>query len=110
MIYRTDEKLEIENLHGGRGVVTIEKCSTDGHPAFKAVVKVTVPPGAAIGFHKHEEDYEGYYIMEGTGRFHEDSGSAEVSAGDFCLIERGGSHGIDNTGGGEMTIFAVVMK
>ncbi|CAM4237491.1 cupin domain-containing protein [Lacicoccus alkaliphilus] len=110
MIYRTDEKMQIENLHGGSGVVTIEKCSTDGHHAFKAVVKVTVPPGATIGFHKHEEDYEGYYIMEGTGRFHENSGSSEVSAGDFCLIDEGGSHGIDNTGSGKMTIFAVVMK
>ncbi|MCD2138770.1 cupin domain-containing protein [Salinicoccus halitifaciens] len=110
MIYKTNKSTNIENLHGGRGIITIEKCDVPGHAAFKSVVKVTVPTGASIGYHTHHDDYEGYYIMQGDGIFLDERGRHIVTAGDFCLIERGGSHGVENTGTDDMIIFATVMK
>lgn len=110
MIYKTNKRTNIEQLHGGKGVIGIEKCDVPEHAAFKAVVKVTVPTGASIGYHTHRDDYEGYYIMKGDGIFQDDDGDHIVTAGDFCLIERGGSHGIENRGADELIIFATVMK
>lgn len=110
MIYKTDEKLQIEHLHGGKGVVGIEKCKTDSHDVIKSIVKVKVPVNGSIGYHQHHDDYEGYYILDGEGIFQEKDGSFKVSDGDFCLIKKGESHGIENTGNGNLIIFAVVLK
>lgn len=110
MIYQTDEKLNIENLHGGKGIISIEKCETYSHEVIKSVVKVKVPVNGSIGYHQHKDDYEGYYILHGEGLFHEKEGSFQVSAGDFCLIKKGESHGIENVGADDLAIFALVLK
>ncbi|SDL27263.1 cupin domain-containing protein [Lacicoccus qingdaonensis] len=110
MIYRTDEKMDVKNLHCGEGIIGIEKCETASHDVLKAVVKVKVPVGGSIGYHQHNDDYEGYYILNGKGTFQEKDGHFKVYAGDFCLIQKGESHGIVNDGSEDLIIFAVVLK
>lgn len=110
MIYKTSEQTAIENLHGGIGKIILEKCEVHDHASFKLLVKVTVPTGGSIGHHRHTEDYEGYYILKGEGIFQDNDEESEVTAGDFCLISQGESHGMINTGKTDMVIMAIVMK
>lgn len=110
MIFKTEDSVTLENLHGGNGRIKLEKCEVDQHQKLELLVKVTVPINGSIGYHQHIDDYEGYYILNGEGVFQDKHGKSKVESGDFCLINTGDSHGIENTGATEMTIFAIVMK
>ncbi|MDI6792720.1 MAG: cupin domain-containing protein [bacterium] len=46
---------------------------------------VTVPPNSSIGLHKHEENEEMYFILEGRGIMTVNNEEMEVSTGDLIL-------------------------
>jgi len=55
-----------------------------------------IPPGRApLHHHTYEE---AIYIIEGEGRVHTETGSAEFSAGASIYLPRGVSHSLENTG------------
>jgi mannose-6-phosphate isomerase-like protein (cupin superfamily) len=60
-------------------------------------------PGSAIGYHLQNED-EIYYIISGTGEMQMNGKTFPVKAGDAILTRPGSSHGLKQTGNGDLTI------
>ncbi|GGN52522.1 cupin domain-containing protein [Oceanobacillus indicireducens] len=110
MIKRSNTVESVENLHGGKGIVDLSRKLTkeDQIAGLDMFAEVSIPVGGSIGFHSHDKDAEAYYIVEGTGNFQDDEGEHAVSKGDLCIITRGGSHGLINTGDEPLKIIAVV--
>jgi mannose-6-phosphate isomerase-like protein (cupin superfamily) len=71
---------------------------------FKLVFRKRVlHPGAAIGYHLQKED-EVYYILSGTGVMQMNGKEFPVKAGDAILTRSGSSHGLKQTGAGDLSL------
>lgn len=57
---------------------------------------VEVPPGATIGHHRHGDDEELYFVIEGAGLMEVDGSEHRVHTGDLILNRRGAAHGLAN--------------
>ena len=92
---------------GGRSTGYNFFAKADG---FKlAFRKRVLHPGAAIGYHKQDKD-EVYYITGGTGKMTMNGQEFTVKAGDAILTRTGSSHGIAQTGNGDLTIIITYEK
>lgn len=65
--------------------------------------------GAAIGYHLQETD-EVYYIIGGTGKMTINGDAFPVKSGDAMLTRAGSSHGLVQTGAGDLTIIITYQK
>ena|SRR5690625_495834 len=110
MIRNVKETDRYNELHDGEGEVTISRLLDKGiAEGLDLFAVVTVPKGASIGYHTHQSDSEGYYILSGDAEFTDADGSVKtVGAGELCLITKGQSHGIRNSGDTELKFLAVV--
>ena len=71
--------------------------------------KRVLHPGAAIGYHLQETD-EVYYMLNGTGPMKMNGNEFPVKAGDAILTRAGSSHGLVQTGKGDLTIVITFQK
>ena len=101
----------VESLRGGKGptefVHLLEK--DQFHNKGRLFAHTKLKPGVSIGYHKHEGDFEGYYIIKGKGTFSDNGREFPVKAGDFTLTEVGGSHSLENTGTEDLELIALVL-
>jgi mannose-6-phosphate isomerase-like protein (cupin superfamily) len=65
--------------------------------------KRVLHPGSAIGYHLQTED-EIYYIISGTGEMQMNGKTFLVKTGDAILTRPGSSHGLKQTGSGDLEI------
>jgi mannose-6-phosphate isomerase-like protein (cupin superfamily) len=65
--------------------------------------KRVLHPGSAIGYHLQKED-EIYYIISGNGEMQMNGKTFPVKTGDAILTRPGSSHGLKQTGKGDLTI------
>ena len=68
----------------------------------------TLPPGASIGVHTHEGNYEVMYFISGTGKVIDDGVEIPVGPGSIQYCLTGHSHSTVNTGDEDLVFFAVV--
>lgn len=111
MIRNTQIKEVIENPRGGVGTIEIHKkiVKDDEVAGLDLFAKVIVYPHSTIGYHKHIEDAEAYYIVKGKGIFlNHKKERVPVKEGDICLIKKGQSHGLENPTNEALEIIAVV--
>lgn len=110
MVYNSQEILKIQALHGGSGVTTIYKHIMESDiERMEMFANVSLEAGASIGYHHHSEESEIYHIIKGEGQFMDSDGSyVNVAPGDCCVIEKGQSHGMINTGGTTLEFIASV--
>jgi mannose-6-phosphate isomerase-like protein (cupin superfamily) len=57
-----------------------------------------LPPGTSIGVHRHQDDEEYYYILEGQGIMTLNGQQLPVGPGDITAVFPGGEHGLENAG------------
>jgi quercetin dioxygenase-like cupin family protein len=72
--------------------------------------RVVVPPKAAVPYHQHVGDSESYYILSGEGEYNDNGEVRTVKAGDSTWTPDGSSHGLVNTGDGDLTFMALIVK
>ena len=65
--------------------------------------------GAAIGYHLQATD-EVYYIIGGSGKMTMNGNAFPVKSGDAILTRAGSSHGLVQTGAGDLTIVITFQK
>jgi mannose-6-phosphate isomerase-like protein (cupin superfamily) len=89
---------------------------TTAYPFFAEVAdlqfhfrKRALHPGSAIGYHEQKED-EIYYVLSGTGEFTLDGTRTAVGPGAAMLTRPGSSHGLRQTGGGDLVILVVYRR
>ena len=100
MIRRKDELnvAKLEEFRGGNGVTELRHLlsAEELGKAGRLFAHAVLHPGASIGYHKHEGEYEVYYILDGTAKLTQDDEVYELHAGDMSLCPPGSSHGIEN--------------
>lgn len=100
-----------ENMRGGTGEVTIQHFFNKDEFTANArlCARLTLPPGASIGSHQHENEDEVYVIEQGRGILDDSKSRYTVTAGDAVLTGQGESHAIANDGDDDLIITAVIM-
>lgn len=98
--HRNQMKVEQkEKMRGGEGVTTlVHFADPSGMKHHRLVAEITLPPGASIGEHKHDEEIEYYIILEGKGIVVDNGVDVEVGPGDVVATGDGASHSIRNHG------------
>ena len=67
-----------------------------GSPFVASGVNI-LPPGTSIGFHKHENNEEVYFIISGEGIYIDTEGTRHaVKTGDAAFCYKGESHALEN--------------
>ena len=99
------------NMRDGKGEVKIthllEKDLLKGRARLFARIKI--PPNSSIGLHKHEGEFEIFYILSGRGLFHDNGKDVPIQAGDVCFTDSGESHSIENTSDEDLELLAAII-
>lgn len=99
------------NLAGGKGVAKVYHIQTkeELNKAGRLYAKVVLEPGCSVGWHRHVNETEPYYILKGEGTFVDNDGSRTlVHAGDICTIENGQFHSIENNSDEDLEFIGLV--
>ncbi len=65
--------------------------------------------GCSIGYHKHENEEEVFYVMQGRGTVTEDGKQYTVEAGDAILTGGGSGHSVRNDSDQPLDLVAVIL-
>jgi len=71
--------------------------------------RVTLPPGAVLGFHEHHGDSECYHILSGAGEYDDNGVKRMVKPGDVTWTPDGTGHSLSNAAGREDLVFIALM-
>jgi len=101
------------NMRGGNGTVSILAALEQDKGEFlgkgRLFSTITLPPGASIGKHTHENEMEAFLIVSGTGTYDDDGTITTVRAGDVTYTAPGQSHSIANAGDGDLVVTALIL-
>ena len=105
------EKEVRERMRDGKGTVEIAHIFKQDELKGRArlVAKVTLPPGSSIGFHRHEDEEEIFYILRGRGLVDDNGTMRTVEPGDAVLTGGGSGHSIENVGEDPLEMIAVIL-
>ncbi len=100
-----------EGMRGGKGKIQIDHIFKNDEFKGKArlCARITLEPGASIGFHEHKDEDEIYHFISGKGIVNDDGKEHELTAGDSVLTCGGNSHSVENTGNGPLVFLAVIL-
>ena len=70
----------------------------------------SLPAGATIGLHTHEDTAEIIFFLSGTGKMLLDGETETIAAGLCHYCPKGSSHSMINEGDEDITFYAVVPK
>ena len=103
---------EVTGLMGGNGTLGFQDfMKADDAPGHGRVfARVTIPPGCSIGYHKHEGEFETYFILEGEAVVNDNGTEYTLHPGDMEQCVSGNSHSIENRTDKELAIIALIMK
>ena len=66
--------------------------------------------GSDLAFHVHEGESETYFILAGSGTYNDNGTKYPVKAGDVVFCDDGEGHGLLNSGKGDLTFIALILK
>ena len=94
----------------GKGEILIEKI-LDAELGDKCglYARVTLPPGAVLGYHEHHGNGECYFILSGEGVYDDNGVKRTVKAGDVTWTPDGSGHGLSNEDGKEDLAFMALI-
>ena len=105
------KKTAPENLREGKGVINMthflnpeDSCDTG-----RLFSIATIPPGASIGKHEHINEFEIYYMLEGTANVMDNDQPGVLEAGDCMICKDGDSHSIENVSDKDAKLIFVVL-
>jgi mannose-6-phosphate isomerase-like protein (cupin superfamily) len=102
-----DDALQrVEHCHDGAGHVYNHRLfeQRPDSPAVDFIDLVVVPPGSAIGRHRHADNEERYVVLQGGGAMLLDGRTFRVSAGDMVTNRAFGKHGLVNDSGDDILL------
>ena len=94
----------IAGFKGGEGEALVRMHQDE----MGKVAQITLPVGASIGYHTHEDSYEVIYVLSGSGTCYDGDQVYPVSAGmvQYCPQHEG--HSIVNTGTEDLRLLGVI--
>lgn len=113
MIRRAEEmEKEVKtNMRGGKGNINFTHILGSDELAGKGRLfsKLTIKPGMSIGQHKHEGEFEAFYVIKGEGTFDDNGKITKLNTGDLAVTGEGKSHAIENTGDADLELIALIL-
>lgn len=114
MIIRLED-MECETLTAPRGGKGTGECFPykamyEMKVKIKTFNMMNLAPGAAIGYHKHENDMEGYLILDGEAAYNDNGKESLLEAGDLAICKKGESHGLAAPEKNGVTFLAFIME
>lgn len=100
-----------DNVRGGDGTVCFGGfIPNDSMPRHARVIsEIKLENGCSIGSHQHADEYELFYILEGTATYDDNGAEVKLYPGDFSICRDGESHGIANRDGATVRLLAIVI-
>lgn len=101
----------VDGVRGGVGVVEMRHLmeSGDFRGAGRQFSYMVLHPRCSIGLHRHELDFEAYYILQGNGTYNDDGQLISVGPGDFLLCRPGESHAFINDSEQDIEYLALIL-
>jgi len=100
-------------MRGGTGEITIEhlwRPEQELHAGFRLFARLTIPPGASIGFHRHDQEEEIFYIIQGCARTDDNGQDVILHPGETILTGGGAGHAIACAGDQPLILLAVIAR
>lgn len=111
MIYRKDEHTDElkPQMRGGEGTVKLTALADELPNHVRLFSLITVPVAGSIGYHKHENETELFYFIQGTALVSDDGQATQVGAGDVMKTPSGSSHSVENIGDEDVLMLACIV-
>ena len=102
----------VSGLMGGEGELSrIHFMEPDEfHGRGRLFCRFTIKEGDSIGYHKHEGEQEGYYILKGKALLNDNGTETTLNSGDFALCVPDQSHSIKNIGDTDLEFIALILS
>ncbi|MDR0998703.1 MAG: cupin domain-containing protein [Treponema sp.] len=104
---KTETKEKMRDGQGSVHFTHLVDCGKEKN--IRMLAELTLPPGASIGYHRHDSETEYYIILSGTGEVDDNGTLRQVGAGDSVITGDGASHSIKNTGAVPLVFHAVIV-
>ncbi|MCC8191083.1 MAG: cupin domain-containing protein [Planctomycetes bacterium] len=100
-----------DNLRGGNGTVHMTHFLDPEEACEKGrmFAIATLPPGASIGKHTHEGEYEIYQMLKGTATITDNGVEDTLAAGDCMVCYNGDNHSIENRTNEDIQVLFIVL-
>jgi len=101
----------LENMRGGDGSVKIEHFLTKDELYNKGrlFARITLEPGASVGYHVHEGEMESYHIVKGVAEYDDNGKTVKLNVGDTTFTPNGEGHAIKNIGDTMLEFIALIV-
>lgn len=101
-----------EKPRNGKGISFSQKFIDENY--FKNKIngfyKNSLQVNSEIGIHKHTDNQEVYFIINGNGQYYENNSWIDVEKGDLLLCNIGETHGLKNTCNTELEFIAFIIR
>ena len=98
------EPKPVHGFKGGEGTALVRMHQDD----MGKVAQITLPVGASIGPHVHEDSYEVIYVLSGCGTCYDGDQVYPVSAGMVQYCPQFAGHSIVNTGTEDLRLLGII--
>ena len=101
-----------ENVRGGEGALAFHDflLSEESYGAGKLFSRTELPAGASIGEHRHDGEFEVYYLLEGTAEVLDGGVWTTMRRGDMHLCASGESHALRNSSAEEAQLLMLILN
>lgn len=103
---------EVQNAMGGEGHVFFHDwlLPEEAHGHGRVFSKVVIHTGNSIGVHKHEGEFEAFYVLSGVATVTDGDEVITLTAGDMHMCDNGFMHGVKNNEKEDLELLALIMK
>jgi quercetin dioxygenase-like cupin family protein len=101
-----------ENVRGGAGVITFHDflLAEESFGAGKLFSRTVLPAGSSIGEHRHEGEFEVYYVLTGVVEVLDQGTWRAMRRGDMHLCANGESHALRNAGNEDAEVLMLILN
>lgn len=95
-----DVKLTLTDLKGFPGM----------NPKVSLFSHARLRPGEEVAYHTHEDEFEIYYILTGSGIYNDNGTEVAVESGAITHTPTGCGHSLKNTGSEMLEFIALIVQ
>ena len=101
-----------ENVRGGEGTLVFHDflLAEESFGVGKLFSRTVIPAGASIGEHRHEGEFEVYYVLSGVVEALDSGSWVALHAGDTHVCASGESHALRNFGSTEAEVLMLILN
>lgn len=101
----------MEKARNGVGVSVFDHIleKTEMKTNCRMFTKITLEPGASIGYHKHEKEEDIYYVINGIATVRDNGEMKTLYPGEVLFTGDGDSHSIANDGEVPLEFISIIL-